>query len=182
MVRKFVAKIVIRRPNCNICNVCRVELEVYFAIFVKTEKQAKKQNMEQRSVKQVIVMRRDLNMRKGKMVAQGAHASLGALLQLMRRDDGDGGSTRLSLEYARDSFVGEWLDGMFAKVCLYVDSEKDLVNLYRKVKEQKPDMPCELVRDAGLTEFHGVPTLTCLAIGPYWSDEINKFTCDLKLL
>ena len=39
----------------------------------------------ERSVKQVVVMRRDLNMRKGKMVAQGAHASLGAFLKLFKK-------------------------------------------------------------------------------------------------
>jgi len=31
--------------------------------------------------KQVIVLRKDLGMRKGKMVDQGAHASLGAILR-----------------------------------------------------------------------------------------------------
>ena len=31
--------------------------------------------------KQVIVMRKDLGMRKGKMIAQGAHASLRVLLE-----------------------------------------------------------------------------------------------------
>lgn len=33
------------------------------------------------SAKQVIVMRKDLGMRKGKMIAQGAHASLRVLLE-----------------------------------------------------------------------------------------------------
>ena len=40
-------------------------------------------------IKQVIVMRRDLNMRKGKMVAQGAHASMAVLLNAGRYDDGE---------------------------------------------------------------------------------------------
>lgn len=134
-----------------------------------------------RDVKQVIVMRRDLNMRKGKLVAQGAHASVGAFLKLFTETHQADGSTSLSLQYADDSFLASWLDGTFAKICLYVDSKEDLVNLYRRVKAENPDIPAELVEDAGLTEFHGVPTLTCLAIGPYWSDEINKFTGDLKL-
>ena len=134
-----------------------------------------------KSVKQVIVMRRDLNMRKGKLVAQGAHASVGAFLKLFNQCGTDGGGTMLSLEYDSQSFLSAWLDGTFAKICLYVDSEAALVNLYRKVKEQAPQIPVDLVRDAGLTEFHGVPTLTCLAIGPYWAEDIDVFTGDLKL-
>ena len=39
--------------------------------------------------KQVIVIRKDLNMRKGKMVAQGAHASMAAILNLARREGND---------------------------------------------------------------------------------------------
>ncbi len=135
----------------------------------------------QRSVKQVIVMRRDLNMRKGKLVAQGAHASVCAFLKLFGGQVNADGSTHLTLDYTSDSFLAQWLDGSFAKICLYVDSKEDLVNLYRKVREQAPHIPVDLVQDAGLTEFHGVPTLTCLAIGPYWADEINQFTGDLKL-
>ena len=40
----------------------------------------------------------------------------------------------------------------------------------------------KLITDAGHTEFHGVPTRTCLAIGPAWSDEIDAITGGLQLL
>jgi PTH2 family peptidyl-tRNA hydrolase len=135
----------------------------------------------QRSVKQVIVMRRDLNMRKGKLVAQGAHASVGAFLQLFGISQAANGNVHLELEYGPDSFLEQWMDGSFAKICLYVDSKEELIALYRKVKEGSPDIPVELIEDAGLTEFHGVPTLTCLAIGPYWADQIDPYTGALKL-
>lgn len=36
-----------------------------------------RQDVGDRTHKQTIVLRTDLNMRKGKMVAQGAHASMG---------------------------------------------------------------------------------------------------------
>lgn len=45
--------------------------------------------------KQVIVMRKDLNMRKGKMIAQGSHASMAVILdeldikQAIKKDDCD---------------------------------------------------------------------------------------------
>ena len=41
----------------------------------------------ERTAKQVIVMRKDLGMRKGKMIAQGAHASMKVLLQAGSLDD-----------------------------------------------------------------------------------------------
>ena len=123
----------------------------------------------QRSVKQVIV------------VAQGAHASVGAFLQLFGISQAANGNVHLELEYGPDSFLEQWMDGSFAKICLYVDSKEDLIALYRKVKEGSPDIPVELIEDAGLTEFHGVPTLTCLAIGPYWADQIDPYTGALKL-
>jgi PTH2 family peptidyl-tRNA hydrolase len=34
-------------------------------------------------VKQVIIIRKDLNMRKGKMIAQGNHASMGVIFNYM---------------------------------------------------------------------------------------------------
>ena len=118
-------------------------------------------------LKQVIVMRKDLNMRKGKMVAQGAHASLLVSLEMLR------------LKTNRDLFF-EWVENGMTKICLSVDSEKELMDLYKRVCALS--IPCECVLDAGRTEFNGVPTRTCLAIGPWYSTEIDRFTGELKLL
>ena len=38
-----------------------------------------------------------------------------------------------------------------------------------------------LITDRGLTEFGGVPTRTCLAIGPDYDDRIDPVTGDLEL-
>ena len=50
----------------------------------------------------------------------------------------------------------------------------------RKVKNA--GLLCSLIQDAGLTEFDGVPTYTCCAIGPNWDEDVNKITGHLKLL
>lgn len=63
---------------------------------------------DERVAKQVICMRTDLNMRKGKMVAQGSHASLGAVLWMQ---EGMNGSITGDLVKARD----QWLEGPFTK-------------------------------------------------------------------
>jgi peptidyl-tRNA hydrolase len=69
--------------------------------------------------KQVIVLRKDLNMRKGKMVAQGAHASMRAILNGARRE-GD------VLIIPLDARNEPWLCGRFKKICVSVNSESEI--------------------------------------------------------
>jgi PTH2 family peptidyl-tRNA hydrolase len=132
------------------------------------------------SVKQVIILRKDLNMRKGKMVAQGAHASLKAILDegLVENSDLNGQwYFHLSL---RENALREWIEGSFKKVCVSVDSEEQLIDLYNKAKER--GMICSLILDSGLTEFDGIATYTAVAIGPDYDDKIDELTGNLKLL
>jgi PTH2 family peptidyl-tRNA hydrolase len=127
----------------------------------------------ERAAKQVIVMRKDLNMRKGKMIAQGAHASLKVLL-----DAGSLDGDRFTL--ALSPSLAQWLGGRFTKVCVSVDSEVALDAVVEKARAA--GVPCALVVDAGHTEFHGVPTKTCCAVGPAWTDEVDAITGGLPLL
>lgn len=122
-------------------------------------------------------MRKDLNMRKGKMVAQGAHASMKAILDVMKFKPQN---NSMVLDMPDGSPLEDWIEGRFTKVCLSVDSEKELVELYTKAKEA--GLICSLIVDAGLTEFGGVPTKTCCAIGPAWAEDVDKITGELKLL
>ena len=57
---------------------------------------------------------------------------------------------------------------------------KELLELKKRLDETC--IPHKLITDAGNTEFHGVPTVTCLVIGPYISEEIDKFTGNLPLI
>jgi PTH2 family peptidyl-tRNA hydrolase len=130
--------------------------------------------------KQVIVVRKDLNMRKGKMVAQGSHASMKSLLDNGSFAPNEGGSDEFSLDMPRDSALSDWLFGKFTKICVSVNSESELLEVYNKAKEK--GLMCSLITDAGLTEFSGVPTLTCCCVGPCWSDEVDEITGKLSLL
>lgn len=140
------------------------------------------------NVKQVIVVRKDLNMRKGKMVAQGAHASMKVVLDLMQRvpgmkylhSKGEDGELLLSLRLQAKTPLDVWLNGTFTKICLSVDSEAELDAIYNKAKEA--GIPCAMIIDSGLTEFNGVPTKTCIAIGPDIDTNIDQITGHLKLL
>jgi len=121
-------------------------------------------------VKQVIVMRRDLNMRKGKMIAQGSHASVACVLAIQNADTGIGWHGWLS----------EWLESSFKKICVSVDNETDLMHIFALA--WRANLPVKLITDAGHTEFHGEATRTCLAIGPAPDEFIDKITGNLKLL
>ena len=118
--------------------------------------------------------------RKGKLVAQGSHGSLGALLTMFNKEEVDG-KVRYTVDFEKDSILDKWLNGIFTKICLMVENDEELVALYERIKQERPDIPCVLITDCGLTEFNSVPTNTCVGIGPYWSDEIDVFTKELKL-
>lgn len=135
----------------------------------------------ERNVKQVIVLRKDLHMRKGKMVAQGAHASVDAFLSLFTRNRQEG-ETTYTLQVKDNTMLSYWLDGSYTKICLYVESETALVELYERIRRENPAIPVALIEDMGLTEFHGQVTKTAVGIGPYWAEDIDHFTKDLKLL
>lgn len=122
-------------------------------------------------VKQVIVIRKDLKMRRGKEIAQGSHASIAFLT---RRIQNWGASHLWTTPPEK-----EWLNGGFTKVCLQVDSEEALLKVYERAVDA--GLEVHLVTDAGLTEFDGEPTKTCLAIGPDYSEKIDTITGDLKL-
>jgi PTH2 family peptidyl-tRNA hydrolase len=133
-------------------------------------------------IKQVIVMRKDLKMRRGKEIAQGSHASMSFLsrrLQEMLKRQYEEGYDLPSLETAFSDAELEWLQGLFTKVCLQVDSEDELVAVH--IAALDAGLECHLIEDSGATEFHGVKTKTCLAIGPDDADKINEVTGHLKL-
>ena len=123
--------------------------------------------------KQVIVMRHDIKVRKGKMCSQASHSSLAVFTNRMLKNDGN---WVINLTPAME----EWLKDSFTKITVYVNSEQELFDIYNSAREK--NIPCSLIQDSGRTEFHGVPTYTCCAIGPDYSDKIDKITGGLPLL
>ena len=123
--------------------------------------------------KQVIVLRKDLNMRKGKMVAQGAHASMAAILQLATRQGNQ-------LVIPLDERIEPWLCGRFTKICVSVDSESELLAIH--ARSIAAGVLSSLILDSGVTEFGGVPTNTAVAVGPDHASKVDLITGELPLL
>jgi len=100
-------------------------------------------------------------MGKGKMVSQGAHASISAFLKSNYR--------------ARKI----WREQGEKKVVLKVKTKKELEDVYRKAKKQ--NLPCTIIIDAAKTQLKK-PDKTAVAIGPAPDSKIDKITGKLKLL
>jgi PTH2 family peptidyl-tRNA hydrolase len=120
--------------------------------------------------KQVIVMRTDLGMRKGKMIAQACHASMAFMSDRCRRF--------LIPNFSKAQ--EHWLTNAFTKVCVRVESEAQLLDVEQRAREA--GLEVYLITDSGKTEFHGVHTKTCLAIGPDEVAKIDAITGHLTLL
>jgi PTH2 family peptidyl-tRNA hydrolase len=129
-----------------------------------------------REVKQVIIMIKDLKMRRGKEIAQGSHASLSFLTRQFQGQFNNG-ITRPEIKLTKA--MKEWISSSFTKICLYVNSESELLEIYNKAIDA--NLECHLITDSGKTEFNGIPTKTCLAIGPDYADEIDEITRCLNL-
>lgn len=129
----------------------------------------------ERPVKQVIVMRRNLGMGRGKEIAQGSHAAMAWLtgrMEVVQFDDWTG------LVFLSEA-ERKWVTGIFTKVTLQVATLDDLMAVHEAAEEA--GLEVNLITDAGLTMFHGEPTITCLAIGPDYADLIDPVTKDLRL-
>jgi len=112
-------------------------------------------------MKQVILVRMDLQMPKGKLATQCCHASVGAVLKT-----------------SKDK-LDEWSSEGMKKVVLKVADLKELISLKKNADALK--LKTSLITDAGKTFFEK-PTTTCLAIGPDEETKIDRITSHLKLL
>ncbi|RLG21556.1 peptidyl-tRNA hydrolase [Candidatus Micrarchaeota archaeon] len=113
-------------------------------------------------MKQVILVRKDLKMSKGKMAAQVAHASLAAYKVALKRDE---------------KRVKKWEREGAKKVVLYVADEKELFEM----KERLRGIPKQVVIDAGKTQI-APGTVTCMGVGPWDDEAIDRITGHLKLV
>lgn len=107
-------------------------------------------------------------MRKGKLAAQAAHASLKVFLDRKTAESGGILTVPITEE------MSAWINGTFTKIVLGVESEADLLRAHEAAVQA--GIPSALIQDQGYTEFHGVPTYTTCAIGPDLSERIDSIT------
>ena len=111
--------------------------------------------------KQVILIRQDLKLPKGKAAAQVAHASVEAVLKSDKK------------------LVSTWRDEGMAKIVLKVKDQKELIKYFQQAKDE--GLTTSLITDAGKTVI-APGTKTCVGIGPDEEEKIDHITENLKLL
>lgn len=116
---------------------------------------------EEKEIKQVIIVRKDLNMSKGKIAAQCCHACLNAY------EKSDAAIRKI------------WKKQGEKKIILAINNLEELLRM--KSEAERLKIPSFLVIDAGKTELNE-GTITCLALGPDYSEKIDKITGRLKTL
>ena len=135
--------------------------------------------------KMMIVMRRDLKMRKGKIAAQSGHACIDAILMALKKEgrlnDLDMSPDGMALRCTDKppTPLSDWFISGCTKVCVYVDSEAELLEIAEKA--EKRGIIASVITDWGLTEFHGEHTKTCLALEPLPAEVAAELTGKLPL-
>jgi PTH2 family peptidyl-tRNA hydrolase len=114
--------------------------------------------------KQVVVMRNDLKMSRGKIAAQAGHAAVSAAEEARKKCN---------------DWWKAWIAEGQCKIAVKAESEQELLELERKAKKSK--LPTTLIIDRGLTELPP-DTITCLGIGPAPSAQVDAITGQLPLL
>jgi peptidyl-tRNA hydrolase, PTH2 family len=111
--------------------------------------------------KQVILIRQDLKLPKGKAAAQVAHASVEAVLK------------------SNSLIVKKWREEGMAKIVVKVKDEKELITYFQNAKDE--NLTASLITDAGKTVV-APGTKTCVGIGPDEEEKIDRITRELTLL
>ena len=131
------------------------------------------------NIKQLIIVRKDLEMPAGKLAAQVSHASLLAFLNSLDKKSREAEKNQEIYILDKSNCSYDWIHGSFAKVVLGVKNENQLLK-YKKIAEEN-GIPFALITDEGRTCFDGEPTITCLGVGPYDNDTLDKFFKRLRL-
>jgi PTH2 family peptidyl-tRNA hydrolase len=111
--------------------------------------------------KQAIVVRKDIDMGKGKTCAQVSHAYLEAYVK----------SDKETREL--------WRSAGAKKVVVKCDNLDQLLEIFELAK--RAGLTCAAISDAGLTQIEP-GTMTCIGIGPDAEQKIDRIIGKLKLL
>lgn len=131
-------------------------------------------------VKMVIAVRKDLDMTYGKIAAQVAHAAMKIFFDRMKIERiSNFCSFKAKIEIITEP-MKDWMTNSFTKIVVWINSEKELWALSEQAKKEK--IPYAIMIDGGIPKLGDKKAPTCIAIGPDYSDEIDKITRGLELI
>lgn len=142
--------------------------------------------------KQLIIVRRDLNMSPGKLAVQVSHAAMAFLTNQIKRSAtykinhcgfGSGGRYDVTLSFEGDLYE-QWIQGSFTKVVCGARDKNKLIEAIDKAKEQ--GIECYPIYDNCRTELdpeeENGTTLTCVGFPPLDSEKIDNIGKEYHLL
>ena len=115
-------------------------------------------------IKQVLVVRSDLKMGKGKIAAQASHASVLATIEAQKNNK---------------TWFDRWFKQGMKKVVLKINTEEELNGVFQKASKSK--LPRSIINDAGYTQLEP-GTVTAVGIGPAPDELVDPITKNLKLM
>ncbi len=115
-------------------------------------------------IKQVLVVRSDLKMGKGKIAAQASHASVLATIEAQKNNK---------------TWFDRWFKQGMKKVVLKITTEEELNGVFQKASKSK--LPRSIINDAGYTQLEP-GTVTAVGIGPAPDELVDPITKNLKLM
>ena len=130
-------------------------------------------------IKQMLVVRGDLQMPMGKTASQCCHASTAIILNNLGKFCYNKFLYWIGIVNSK-SPIYHWVNGSFTKIVVYVNSEAELEAVYQKAINK--GLLTSMIVDEGRTIFNGVSTKTVVGIGPAWSTDLIGVTDKLKLL
>ena len=136
----------------------------------------------EKDTKQVLVIRKDLRMRRGKEISQGSHGSGAFVFRQLQEQvlaNRKAGIKTKVFAVTLSEAEQDWIAESYAKITCQANSEEQLLAL--EAKAQESGVVVHRIEDSGRTEFGGVSTNTCIAIGPDYVDVIEPVTGTLAL-
>ena len=125
-----------------------------------------------KNVKQVIVVRKDLKLKRGKVASLVAEATMQFILDNNESDRPDELHVKLSQQEIR------WLDGSFTRDVVGIDSHDALCNLV--LRAELNGMNVYSVFDRSSKKLDEISQLLCVAFGPDEEDQISQVIGNLK--
>ncbi len=134
-------------------------------------------------MKQIIIVRKDLNMSPGKMSAQVSHASMAFLSTWIKRNIDI--NYNIQTKFDKDIY-DEWINDIFTKVILEAKNKNQLLKAVEMANEldMKEGEDYFLIRDNCLTELEPEEdgrTLTCIGFKPMRPEVIDQISKKYQL-
>ncbi len=124
-----------------------------------------------KNIKQVIVVRKDLKLRKSKLASLAAHAAMQFILDNNESDRPDELQVKLSQQEV------QWIKGTFDKDVLGIDSHDALSDMV--LKAELNGVNVYSIFDKSKKPDEG-PQLVCAAFGPDEEDQLAQIIGSLK--